>query len=488
MLNRARALLFHNDNTRQTVVKNIFWLTIGQLVSRVIRAIIIIYAARVLGAGEYGIFSYALGLSGFFTIFADIGINNVLTREIAQKPESVKKYFSTALVIKLVLLFITSILIMFVAPHFSKLETVKTLIPLVVLLTIFDNVREFASAFFRGKERMELEAITTTIMNIAITGLGFLALSIVLNAQSLMTSYVGSVCMGMLIALFLLRKQFVGITKSFDSSLIRPIIKAAAQIGVTGLLGVFMLNVDTIMLGWWKSAEAIGYYAAGQRIVQLLYILPAILASALFPALSRIVTRESEKVGRMMERALTLGYLVVIPVTFGGVMLASPIIHLLYGEAYTPAILAFQILMATVFVSFPGTLFSNLIFAKNQQKKMVTITIITSAGNVIFNTLLIPTLGIAGAALATLIMQTIYNILAYRVAKTLSMFRVFHGTKMLFIAGVIMVILGIILNALGIHIIVTIVACALCYFILLFFLKNKVMMEDVLPLLKKLKS
>ncbi|PIY59464.1 flippase, partial [Candidatus Wolfebacteria bacterium CG_4_10_14_0_8_um_filter_37_11] len=48
--------------------------------SRLIRAAIIIYAARVLGAAEYGIFSYVLSFAGFFTIFADLGVSPLMTR------------------------------------------------------------------------------------------------------------------------------------------------------------------------------------------------------------------------------------------------------------------------------------------------------------------------------------------------------------------------------------------------------------------------
>src|SRR3989344_6207032 len=150
MINRLKELLFQNKSTRQTIAKNIFWLSIGQVGSRLIRAIIIIYAARVLGAAEYGIFSYVLGLAGFFTIFADLGISPLMTREIASHPEKRSTYFASTFWIKIFLLAITSALIIFIAPKFSNIEKAIVLLPFVALLVIFDNLRDFILAYFRG--------------------------------------------------------------------------------------------------------------------------------------------------------------------------------------------------------------------------------------------------------------------------------------------------------------------------------------------------
>ena len=104
MWKRITSLLFTNTGAKQTVAKNVFWLTVSEIGTRFIRAGIIIYAARVLGAENFGVFSYALGLAGFFTIFADIGLSQILTREASQKPEQRSEYFATAFVIKTVLL------------------------------------------------------------------------------------------------------------------------------------------------------------------------------------------------------------------------------------------------------------------------------------------------------------------------------------------------------------------------------------------------
>ena len=68
MLSKLQGWLLHNTTVWQTIAKNTFWLFFGQMMSRVLRAIIVIYAARVLGAASWGAFSYALGIAAFLTI------------------------------------------------------------------------------------------------------------------------------------------------------------------------------------------------------------------------------------------------------------------------------------------------------------------------------------------------------------------------------------------------------------------------------------
>src|SRR3989344_4029337 len=364
MLLKLKNLLFKNQSTRQTITKNIFWLSLSQIASRLIRASIIIYAARILGAAEYGVFSYALGLAAFFTIFADVGLTQILTRETAQKPEQKSNYFATSMFLKIILLAGTTLLIIFVAPYFSKIEAAKILIPFVALLTIFDGIRELSIAFLRGMERMELEALIIILMNVMITVSGFLILSYVANAKALTLSYAASTGLGAATAIIILRKEFRKIFSSFKKELVRPIIKSALPFALVAFLGAFMLNTDLIMLGWWRSAEEIGFYSAAQKIIQVLYTLPAIIASSIFPTISRFVGQNKhEETKSLTERSITSILMIAVPLALGGVILGKSIITFLYGQEYLPAAPAFQILIITTLIFFPASLITNLVLA-----------------------------------------------------------------------------------------------------------------------------
>ncbi|MBN2197986.1 flippase [Candidatus Wolfebacteria bacterium] len=484
-INKLKDFFFKNKTSRQTIAKNVFWLSMGQIAGRLIRALFIIYAARLLGATEYGVFSYALGLAGFFTIFADIGINQILTKEASQKPEKASIYFATSFWIKTVLLLGTIILVIFVAPHFSKIESAKIIIPFVAILVIFDNLRELSNAFFRAKEKMELEAFVNVLMNISIALIGIVILYYFSSAKAVTFSYIGSAGAGLFTAVFILREEFSKIISNFDRKLVRPILKSAWPIALSGLLGAFMLNVDIIMLGWIRSAQEIGFYSAGQKIIQLFYVLPTIIASAIFPILSRTVgKKQHQKATLIIEKGMTIILSLAIPLVIGGIILGKPIINFLYGNEYLPGALSFQVLLLTILIVFPQILLGNLVLVYNKQKKIAGYMFFASISNIVFNALLIPKFGIIGAAIATVIVQISYNILIWNMIKKVSHFKTLKNLKKIFLASIIMGIISFFLNKIGIHLIINITISAGFYLGLLFILKEKIL-EEGLILFKK---
>ncbi len=489
MIAKIRSFLFENKTARQTVTKNTFWLAVSQLGSRLIRAAIIIYAARILGASEYGVFSYTLGLAGFFTLFADIGIIQLLTRETASHPENRQTYFTNSFWLKSLLLLFTVLLVVFVAPHFSNIQEAAALIPLVALLVIFDGVREFSIGYLRGLEKMEWEALIVTFMNVAIAVAGFIILQFSASAHALFYAYITSVGTAALLSAIILRKQFIQIFKSVDVQLMKKIAASAWPIAFAGMLGIFMLNTDIIMLGWWRSAQEIGYYSAGQRIVQVLYTIPALFASGIFPILSRFITRgEQERERELNEKSFSFAYMVAIPLVTGGIILARPIIELVFGAEYLPTVPAFQILIATLLITFPTILLSNLVIAHNQQRRTFWFMGVGSLGNVFFNALLIPPFGIIGSSVATIGAQLLNTTLIWRYMKRVIQFSVLPRLLKIIAASALMGAFSLLANALGVHVLITIALSAILYFAVLWVAKDKTFSEakSIVPLLNRL--
>ncbi len=477
-MGKIKDFLFHNRNTRQTVIKNAFWLTTGQLGSRLFRAFFIIYAARTLGASEYGVFAYVLSLAGLFTIFADIGIGHILTRNISKKPEEGLYYLITSFWIKLVLLTITGSLIIFIAPYFSKIEAAKILLPIVALLTAFDGMRDLTLAFLRGREKMQVEALIMGFTNISITVFGLIILSLAPTPAALTLTYALSAGAGMLLGIFMLRKEFSKLFSAFRIKLLKPILSSALPIAFLGVLGIFMLHTDVLMLGFFKTSEEVGFYSASQKIVQLLYMLPGILAVSVFPALSRLIGQgNSEKVRALMEYSMRAVFLLALPLIIGGIVLGDSIISFLYGEAYLPGVLAFQILILSLLIIFPSYFLGNYIVGYDKQKKLAPYMLLGSIGNIALNAVLIPPFGIIGAAIGTVSTLFLYNTLVWFVAKKINNFYTLRYLKPILVAAVLMGFVSFALNILGVHVLINILISFGVYLTALIMLKESVIQE-----------
>lgn len=476
---KLKDLLLKNRGTRQTIAKNVFWLSVGQIASRLIRAAVIIYAARILGAAEYGVFSYVLGLAGFFTIFTDIGVSNILTREAAKNPDTRTHYLATTFWIKVTLLLMTAAVMVSVAPHFSNIEAAKQLIPFIALLTIFDGIRDFSISFLRALNRMEIEAFINLLTNITITVAGFAILAVSATAKALTLSYIASSGVGMLAVVLILRHDYAQVIEKFQKHLVRPILKAGAPIAVIALLGSFMLNIDMVMLGWWRSAEEIGYYSAAQKVIQILYLLPTILAAASFPTIARFVHEQlQERIKFIIERAMTAAFALSLPITAGGLILAKKAMVFLYGSAYAPAAAAFVFLIVTVPLVYAGTLLGNLSVAYDKQRRLAIPVAAGSIGNVVFNALLIPTFGIAGCSAATIVALLLNNGLMWRIVKKeMINFKTLLYLKKIVIATLIMGVCAWALNALGVAVLINIFVLAIIYGGTLIFFREPLLSE-----------
>ncbi|MBI4050167.1 MAG: flippase [Candidatus Doudnabacteria bacterium] len=397
------------------IVKNFFWLSLTQG-SRILRLIAVIYAARLLGAPEYGRFAYILGLLSILALFADSGLSELLTRDIARHKDRQSEYFVASFWLKTLLIVLTAALIYALGPYVTKIEMVRPLLYLSILLMAFDNLRELLIGYLRGLQRMEIETAIIAAMNLAILLGVLLALPWQPRAQTLLIIYILGSGLAVLLAGMFSRKIFVGIFRDFRATLAREILKnswpLAAVIGLGTLYGL-----DMVMLGWWRTAGEIGLYSAGQRIVQGLAIVPTLIATAIFPALSSAVqNNEQEKARAINKKALAIVSLFTVLAVAGGIIFRQPIIRLFFGPEYAPAATSFAILLASALLTFPGALLVNIILAHNEQRRVVKYAVAGTGINLILNFLLIPPLGIAGAATATAIALAVNYALVWRAA------------------------------------------------------------------------
>lgn len=488
MIKRLKSLLLENRGTKQTVAKNVFWIGAGNLAGRFIRAIFVVYAARILGAADYGIFSYALGLAAFFTVFGDLGIGAVVTREIAKKIEDENSYFGTAFIVKIILSFFSAALLMFVTPYFSNVPQANILLPLAALLIIADNLREFCSSFFRAKERMEFEAISILTTNVAITAGGLAILYYVPSLPWLMTTYTAGAAIGMVAALWMLRKPLLNGIRRFNPKLLRPMLIAAIPFSLTGILGGLLLNTDMMVLGWLRTAEDIGLYAAGQKIVYILYILPGIFVSAIFPPLARYIEEKNHEGAKLiLQKGTRILSAIALPITTGGIILAAPIIQFLFGGEYLAGTLSFQILMATILFVFPTSLYGSFLFADNKQNTMAALSALMALGNLVFDIFFIHWWGFVGSSVATLVMQIIYWILVVRLVKKHTPFSAWKGSGRIVIATCVMSLAVIILMWMHLPLLLAIFV-AFCLYIGMLYWTKEPLLSEVMELLRGAKT
>jgi len=466
------------------IIKNAIWLFSGQAIGRVLRVVLIVVAARVLGATNWGVFAYAMSLTAAFTVLSDIGINALLVRENNRNSKLITKYLATGLVIKLLLIFALSMLVVLFQDVIIRVPEATIFIPLIIIIFTLDSLRNFVSALARSLDKMDIEAKGHIVTNASIVGLGLLFLSIYPTSAALVLSYVVGTFIGLVTIFIPLRNYFRGLIKEFNRKLVKEIIVSAWPFGMVSLMGIIMINTDIIVLGAMTSATEIGLYAAAQKPVQLLYLIPSLLVAAFFPTLSREAGEKSQ-FRVTLEKGLRSVYLFAIPLSIGGALAARSVISLLYGPEFLMSYLSFALLSLTFLFVFPLSFFTSALFAQNKQKYFYGYLAIGVLINIVLNIILIPLIGIAGCALATLIVQILLFIYGVTMLKKSLSFRVFPDIGRIVASTFVMALIVIGLLFIQAHALIVVGAGFVSYLLMLIVLREPTLVQVIVAIRQK---
>lgn len=483
MIDKFKNFLFGEQSLRQTLAKNSFWFAVSNVGGSLIRLIVVIVAARMLGASNYGLFSYALAVAATFTILSDFGLNYLFSINIARQDENEPGYLSTLAFLRGTLIIVIIAITVVVAPLLTRFQGAKALIPLVAIMIASDDIRGFLIGFVRAENRIDKEAFTTLTVNVLIVILSLIGLHYDPTPYTLMLAYLAASVAGTCLMLFLVRRDIKGIFKPFmvRFAFIKNILAIAVPFGLANTMWILMTSTDALVIGWFRSASELGYYAAAQRPISALSLVPTILAASSLTLIARAAKEGAyERLKILLERLVTFSLAVVFPVAVGGILLAPSIIHFLYGAEYMPAALPFQLLFITLAINYPASVITNLILAFKQQKIFTAAMVAGAVGNFLLDLVLIPPFGIAGSVLATIGALGIINGYIWYSAKKLQPFAVLPFLPRIALATGIMGFITFVLHAASINLFVNIAISAAVYLGILVFTQE--------PLLKDLRG
>lgn len=466
MLKKIGLFLFSNQTTGQIITKNAFWLTISNVVGNLLRLVIIVYAARLLGATEYGFFSYAISIVAIFAIISDLGLNSLISINIVQREKVGQLYFSTLVFLRFILVFITIILAIIIGPIITRFVEAKSLIWIVTLLLVFDDTRSFLNNLPRSENRNDKDALVTIITNLIILILCWFGLKYAPTSRTLAIMYLVGSALGTFITFIILRKGWFSILKPFRFSfkLAKDILAIAIPFSLANAMWTIMVNTDVFIISWLKTPADLGYYAAAQKPVMMLTIIPHVLVVGSISLMAKFIQEENqERLKNFIEKLITFSLAIVLPLVIGGIITAPSMMNFLYGTEYNPAILSFQLLLVTLIITYSSTIISNLILIYKQQKTF-TIAMVTGAlVNIGLDLLLIPSFGIAGSVIATIgALAIIYGYLWYKIKQILP-FKVTPFLPRIVAATVIMGTFTFILNLASVNFFINIVLSAVLY-------------------------
>lgn len=409
LLGRLASLKQHHGFMKY--FRNMSWLFAEKILRMVVALLVGVWVARHLGPERFGLLSYAQSFVAIFTVFAPLGLDSIVVRELVNDQEKRDKLLGTGFILKLIgAIGVLALLAIAVFVQGNDLLT-NTLIFIVASSTIFQsfNVIDF---YFQSKvlSKFVVFSNTTSLLLSSIIKIVLLLNEAPLIAFAIMILFESMVLAAGFIY-FYFKQKASPFKWSFDGALAKQLLKESWPLIFTSFVISIYMKVDQVMIKEMLGVADVGQYAVAVKLCEIWYFIPYIITSSLFPAIIN-AKKESEglyytRLQRLYDFMMLVALTIAIPMSF----LGDWVVSILYGEQYFGAgeVLGVYI-WASVFI-YIGVASAQWFIIEGLQKYSLYRTLAGCVLNILLNLYMIPTYGIYGAAIATIISQTVASYL-----------------------------------------------------------------------------
>jgi O-antigen/teichoic acid export membrane protein len=419
--------------TTRRVARNTVVLVAGDAATKV--GLFVLYAliARTLGQKGFGDYTLAISLA-FFVRMAGLGIDVILSREVARDLGNVHGLFWDTIVLKLATGIPLLVGVTAIAAAIGYSNAVVVAVALIGLSNLIDIVAFSFHAALRGREEMAPGSKAQALETLAIVAMGGIAL-VVLDASlvALGVAYLIAALIALAYIWIALRRHDIRPRRRGATRGLSWLGRAALPTGIASVFAYSLGRVDAVILAAIANdAAVVGLYGAACRIFEATLFVGWAFGLALLPLISRL-ERQSESLNRVF--AVSCMAIAAVTVPLGGAMaLFGPtIVGTVFGASFDGGGTATRILGGSAALNGIFTVAALTLAGQDRQGALPWIAGAGLALNVVLNLILIPPLGRDGAAIAMTAAEALITIvamwLAVRETGTVSAVRMFAAVS-----------------------------------------------------------
>jgi O-antigen/teichoic acid export membrane protein len=397
---------------------------VGMLIYMFLEFITRVIIARNATQSEYGIFSIGFVLLNFFVIISCLGLHVGAPRYIAYfrgkgDGKKVKGVISSTVQLSVIASLFCFVLFFMVSDCFATLFHLQqsSILKIFAIAVPFAVTIEILASIFRGFDRVH-EKVYFQDMLMNVLKVLFILYVIILGYSFLemIYAYILSIVIASVAFIIYTIKKLPVVRNANNTAypMRKELLLFSLPLLATNALSIIIIWMDTLMLGYFKTADVVGLYNAAHPIAQLIEIFLLSLVFIYVPITSQLYAKNLIEEMRRNYIILTK-WIVSATLPFFLIISLFPeaILNALFGPTYMQAdvTLALRILAIGMFVHvFLGPNAATLIVMGKTKLNLID-NLIVAIMNVSLNLLLIPTYGIVGAAIASMISFVAINAL-----------------------------------------------------------------------------
>ncbi len=400
-------------NTLQRLLSNTILAFIASAIAKVSGSILFIFVGRLIGPEEAGIFNLGVTYYTILLALSTLGLHELLIREVSPRRDQGSHYLINYTLIRLMSsAALYAGLLLFLQLNLPYSEEAKSVLRIMSLAIFPDAIFSLCQALFISHERQTTPTVAALVNATIRLGLGMYLLQN--GAGAVTVAWVMPISSALSLLVF--PSAILGLARRVPQS-VPPRISyrfGLQQLGMTSgfiLLELFQtLNyqADTFIISFLLTEADIGYYGASQTVLAGVLMIPVAIRMALYPLMARFGSEDEDKLHHLYHKASQYTLMVGLPIAAGVTVLAAPIILLLFGSDFAPAIPALQISVWSIVFALITVPNARLMLVYGRQTPASWLRGVGTVASVGLNLLLIPRLGINGAAIARVLATAVF--------------------------------------------------------------------------------
>ncbi len=279
-----------------TIIKNTLWNLSGYVIPSIIAIPALGSMARLLGPEKFGLFTLAIALVGYASIF-DAGLTRAVIREVSMHRHNKKELDSiiaNSTIILITLGLVGATLIFFLSHEIVNLlnveisykqETIVSISLISITIPIF-LLNQIWLAFFEGQEKFKQVNLIKSVNNSLLAGLPALFCIITTTLISAVTGLIIARIISLIVTFYFCRKDILSAGLKFERSTVKRLLSFGGWITISNVISPIMTYMDRFIISHLSGASKVAFYSAPSEGIQRLSILPSALSRTIFPKLS----------------------------------------------------------------------------------------------------------------------------------------------------------------------------------------------------------
>ncbi|QEM03451.1 flippase [Mucilaginibacter rubeus] len=414
--------------TSSLIFKNIGWLFFDKFCRLGIGLFVGVWVAKYLGPDNFGKWNYSIAIVAILSALSTLGLDQVLVKSLIEHENDEDYLMGTAFFLR----FFGAILAVIFACIYIYFQSGTALL-LITFITALNLVFQCFDVIDLKLQSVLKSKVSVIIKNSAFIAASVLKLLVIHNKGGLLLFVIISLIEIMLGALGLAFNYGLPRVMKWRFNMIyaKKLLLECWPLLLSGIIILLYMRIDQVMIGSMLSTTDVGLYSVSVKFSELWYFIPTVFANSFFPKLIKLKI-DVVQYKRLCSKLLKLLFLISFFISAALSLCAGKLISTLYGASYIASAFALQISIWTSIFVFWGVGAANMLLIEDLNKHNLYKSIQGLVLNVILNLLLIPRLGINGAAIATLISQFYASYLYYLFPKSTRHIFVLQSKSILF--------------------------------------------------------